>query len=182
VTRRLFLLTQVLVAGCWRLPPERVPSLVASRLLALMNRRLGYMHDVARAKWNTKSAAEDRAREASLLKAMAEAGKAHGLPPASTTAFFAAQIEAAKILQRACFREWEEERRGPFADAPDLVRDLRPKIDAVGRELLPALATFQSGVAVPESELQRLSRQFLNGPGISEEVRQAATEPLRSSG
>lgn len=180
MTRRVFLLAPFLT-GCWRLPPERVPSLAASRLLDLMNRRLGYMQDVARAKWNTKSAAVDRAREAALLMAIAEAGKAHGLPPESTTAFFAAQIEAATILQRACFREWEAERRGFFADAPDLVRDLRPRIDAVGRELLPALAAFRSSGPLSESELLRLSRQHLTGPGVSAEVRQVATVPLHSS-
>lgn len=180
MTRRVFLLAPLLV-GCWRLPPERVPSLATARLLDLMNRRLGFMHDVARAKWNTKSAAEDPAREAALLKAVADAGKAHDLAPADATAFFAAQIEAAKILQRACFREWEAERRGPFADAPDLVRDLRPQIDAVGRELLPALAAFRCVAPLPDPELLRLSREHLTGPGISEEVRRVATEPLRSS-
>ncbi len=180
MTRRLFLFAPLLV-GCWRLPPERVPSVATARLLDLMNRRLGFMHDVARAKWNTKSATEDRAREAALLKAVADAGKAHGLAPADATAFFVGQIEAAKILQRACFREWEAERRGPFADAPDLVRDLRPQIDAVGRDLLPALAAFRSVEPLPEAELLPLSRQHLAGPGISEEVRRVATEPLRSS-
>jgi hypothetical protein len=37
-------------------------------------------------------------------------------------------------------RRWKAERRGPFADAPDLKRDLTPKIDALNEKLVATLA------------------------------------------
>ncbi len=164
--------------GCWRPAPERPAPVQAERLLDLMNRRLALMLDVARAKWNTKSAVEDPAREQSLLTAVAEAGREFGLDLADTKAFFAAQIEASKMVQRASVREWEAERRGPFPDAPDLIRDLRPKIDAVGRELLASLADFNNSGRIPTEELQQLAIARLAGPGVTAEVRAVAVKPL----
>src|SRR4051794_3177508 len=77
------------------------------RLLVLMGQRLEVMHDVARYKWARKSPIEDPARERALLDDVAEGGRRLGLEPETTRSFFAAQIEAAKLIQRADFRRWE---------------------------------------------------------------------------
>ena len=168
----------VLGTGCFR-PQAGPPAPVqVDRLLELMNKRFAVMLDVARAKWNTKAPTEDPARERALLAAMADAGREFDLDPVITTAFFAAQIEAAKIIQRAAFSEWEAEKRGPFPDAPDLIRDIRPKIDAIGRELLKALAEFKRGGRIPSEELQRRAETWLVGPCVTNEVRAVAVKPL----
>ncbi|MBA4190705.1 MAG: chorismate mutase AroQ, gamma subclass [Planctomycetaceae bacterium] len=167
--------------GCWRQPsaqPTTPTTAVAERLFDLMSQRLAIMVDVARTKWNSKGAIEDPARERALVASMADAGREFKLEPAETTAFFTAQIEASKIIQREKFREWEAEGRGPFTDAPDLVRDLRPKIDAVGRELLETLAAFKAGGQIPAGELRRLAATRIVGPGVTDEVRAAAVRPL----
>lgn len=179
VTRRLFLCSAVGLAavGCWRAPPEALAPTPAERLLDRMSARLALMDDVARAKWNAKAPADDPAREAVLLRAVADAGRAHGLDPADTTAFFAAQIAAAKLVQRDRFREWAAAGRGPFADAPDLARDIRPRIDAVGRELLAALADYRAA-PVPAADIRRLAESRLTAPGVTAAVRAAAVGPL----
>jgi chorismate mutase len=150
-------------------------------LLDLMNQRLAVMYDVARAKWNTKSPAEDAARERVVLDSVAERGKEFGLDPATTRAFFAAQIEAAKMIQRAAFAMWQAEGRGPFPDAPDLARDIRPKIDDLGRKLLAALAEFQRAERLPSTELRQRAEARLVGPGVTPEVRAEAIRPLEAA-
>ena len=143
-----------------------------------MNRRLALMADVARAKWNTRSPIDDPPRERSLLAAVAEAGRDFGLDPADTTAFFAGQIEASKAVQRECFREWDAATRGPFADAPDLVRDIRPKIDAVGRDLLAGLAAYLASGRLTLVEVSALAEPRLTGAGVTAEARSLAVRPL----
>src|SRR4051812_5005565 len=109
-------------------------------ILGLMRDRLAVMHDVARWKRTSKSPIEDRGREATLLRDVADRGVALDLDPATTRAFFAAQIEAAKLVQQADFRRWESDPPPSDAPPPDLVTVLRPRIDALTRDLLAALA------------------------------------------
>jgi chorismate mutase len=172
------LLAAGLAPGCWRPPQARPDTAAAERLLDLMNRRLALMADVARAKWNTRSPIDDPPRERALLSAVAESGREFGLDPAGTTAFFAAQIEAAKAVQRACFRGWEADARGPFPDAPDLVRDMRPKIDAVGRDLLVALKAYTASGRLALAEVTALAEPRLTGAGVTAEARALAVRPL----
>ena len=96
------------------------------------------MHDVARRKWADKTPIEDPVREAALLSDVVERGQRLGIDPDRTRAFFAAQIEAAKLVQRANFRRWET--KGPEGEAPDLKTVLRPRIDALNRDMITALA------------------------------------------
>lgn len=185
MNRRTFLRStlaaSIAVGGCKRVQPEHRPFTETEHLLDLINQRLAIMFDVARTKWNTKAPVEDLARERALLAGVAEEGRGFGLDPADTTRFFAAQIEASKIIQRSCFREWEAEQRGPFPDAPDLIRELRPKITAVGRDLLIALAAFRTSGGIPPEELQKLAVVKLIGNGITDEVREAAIKPLEAA-
>lgn len=182
MNRRSFLRSVLALGagGCFRPAPPtpRTDTAAAEHLLDLMSRRLALMADVARAKWNTRSAIDDPPRERALLAAMAEAGRDHGLDPADTTAFFSAQIEAAKAVQRECFREWKAADRGQFADAPDLVRDMRPKIDAVGRELLTGLAAYLAKGRLALAEITGLAESRISGPGITAEARSVAVKPL----
>src|SRR4051812_29797952 len=104
---------------------KTVPDRELDDLLGLMRSRLEVMHDVARWKWAAKSPIEDPGREAASLRDVADRGSALGLEPAMARAFFGAQIEAAKLVQRADFRRWEADGRGPEGEAPDLAGVLR---------------------------------------------------------
>jgi chorismate mutase len=149
-------------------------------LLELVKQRLLLMHEVARAKWNAKTPLADPDREKAMLRELAEKGRALGLDPAFASGFFAAQIEASKLMQRDDFRRWEAEKRGPFADAPDLKRDLRPRIDALNSKLLTALAKARPVLRSAEPIVRRLAVKALEGEGITPEVRDSAVRPLTS--
>jgi chorismate mutase len=116
-----------------------------------------------------------------MLRELAEKGRALGLDPAFTSSFFAAQVEASKLMQRDDFRRWEAERRGPFTEALDLKRDLRPRIDALNSKLLTTLAKARPVLrSADEPIIRRLAVKALEGEGITPEVRDSAVRPLTS--
>jgi chorismate mutase len=161
-------------------PPRVDPAI--DNLLELMKQRMLLMHDVARAKWNAKTPLTDPDREKAMLRELAEKGRALGLDPAFTSSFFAAQVEASKLMQRDDFRRWEAERRGPFTEALDLKRDLRPRIDALNSKLLTTLAKARPVLrSADEPIIRRLAVKALDGEGITPEVRDSAVRPLTSA-
>jgi chorismate mutase len=180
-------LLAMVVPGCRpaMAPPSisrTAPDQSVDRLLILMRSRLDVMHDVARWKWAKKSPIEDPEREAALLQDVAAKGIPMGLHPDMTRAFFAAQIEAAKIIQRADFGRWEADHQGPEGKAPDLAGVLRPRIDALNRELLAALTKAKSHLLDrngPE-RLRERANVILVGEGVDATVRTAAIGPLLS--
>jgi chorismate mutase len=164
---------------------EAVPDPAIDRLLGLMRSRLVVMHDVARWKWASKAPIEDPGREAALLQDVADRGVALGLDPAATRAFFAAQIEAAKLVQRADFARWEADHQAPEGEAPDLARVLRPRIDSLNRDLLAALAEARPLPGKGAEAARRIrgrADEILAGDGIDGPVRDAAIRPLVPSG
>jgi chorismate mutase len=164
---------------------DAVPDRAIDRLLGLMRGRLLVMHDVAHWKWASKAPIEDPEREAALLRDVADRGSTMGLDPATTRAFFAAQIEAAKLVQRADFARWEADHRAPEGEPPDLARVLRPRIDALNRDLLAALAEAKLLPAIrnqADSRIRSRADQLLAGDGIDATARAAAIQPLIRSG
>lgn len=112
-------------------------------LRQLVDQRLAMMVDVARHKWNAKAAIEDIPREAQIIAGLTKQAADAGVRPELAEAFFRAQIEAAKTLQREHFARWEKDGAGPFTDVPDLAKDIRPRLDALTPKLLKALAESQ---------------------------------------
>ncbi len=157
------------------------PDVAFDKLLDLMQDRLDVMHDVARWKWGAKSPIEDPKREAALLDDVAKRGKALDLDPAITRAFFKAQIEAAKIVQKADFQRWETRKQGPEGEAPDLTGVLRPRIDRLNRDLLTALSQalprLRSGDGARDQFRVR-AEKILTGDGIDSVVRSTAIRSL----
>jgi chorismate mutase len=165
-------------------PPAAAKAEAFDALLGLMRSRLDVMHDVARWKWARKAPIEDPEREAALLRDVAEQGVALGLDPTTTRAFFGAQVEAAKLVQRADFGRWDADRRGPEGEAPDLAGVLRPRIDRLNRDLLAALAEAKPRLLADGARirLRNQADQILIGAGIDATVRAAAIAPFMAAG
>lgn len=191
------LLLPAVLAGCATAPPPPADhSHIQTRvtrihdpadaatvwLLSLMGERLALMTPVAQAKWNTRAPVEDARREAALVAGAAKEGQARGLPAALTERFFRAQIEAAKQVQRDHFAAWQTAGQKPFPNPPDLQRDLRPKLDALTKDLLDALAAVRPllGSEKSRTTLARHSPALLGQAGVSERAVALALEPLRS--
>jgi chorismate mutase-like protein len=115
-------------------------------LRTLIEQRLSLMTDVARAKWNTGSAIEDPVREQQLLADIAVKSQSIGISSEWAKHFFRFQIEAAKEVQYCLFAQWTAQRRGSFADVPDLRSAIRPKLDRLTGELLKDLAREWPGL------------------------------------
>lgn len=189
--RRILLLSifGLTIAACSPVvaPPDAgkaAPGQAYDDLLILMRERLDVMHDVARYKWAKKAPIEDIGRETASLQSVADRGKGMGLAPEITRAFFEAQIEAAKLVQRADFRRWKADRRGPTGKPPDLAHALRPRIDALNRDLLATLAKHQAQLrdGNAPAEIRSRAELVLTGEGINSEVRAAAIRPLIGTG
>lgn len=191
------LLVPAVLAGCATAPPppddldqiqKRVtrihdPAEAATVwLLSLMGERLALMTPVAQVKWNTAAPVEDAPREAALLAGAVKEGQARGLPAALTERFFRAQIEAAKQVQRDHFAAWQAAGQKPFPRPRNLQRDLRPKLDALTKDLLDALAAVRPHLGSEKSQaaLARHSPALLGQSGVSERPLALALEPLRS--
>jgi len=112
-----------------------------------IDQRLLLAEPVARAKWNKQAPVEDLPREAMVIAAAVEQGRALGLPADRVEAVFRAQIEASKTVQRELYARWSAQHAGRFADAPDLAAEIRPKLDLITTQLLAALAANQAILA-----------------------------------
>jgi chorismate mutase len=149
------------------------------RLLRLMERRLALMHDVARWKWGAGKPITDPERERELLQRVVERGRGKGLDPELVRSFFAAQMEAARLVQQVDFDRWEAQEPKPVADTTSLAV-LRQRIDDLNRELIDALAEVRprlSGLIVQQALPQR-AEEILTGDGLAG-VRETAIAPLR---
>lgn len=111
-----------------------------AELRGLLRERLMLGVAVAKAKWNSGAAIEDKSREAAIIAGLAQQAAALGLPADWAAQFFRAQIEASKTLQRELHTRWQGQGHKKFADAPDLARDVRPQLDALTPRILAALA------------------------------------------
>lgn len=126
------------------------PAVVAGdQLPGLMAERLGVAVEVARAKWNRDLPVDAPAREAAILDRAVALATDFNLPPAFVRAFFEAQMEAGKGLQRRLLADWRREGRGPFSTAPDLNQDIRPRLDRLTPDLLAALNARQEPPPTP---------------------------------
>jgi chorismate mutase len=149
------------------------------RLLRLMEQRLTLMHDVARWKWNAGQPITDPKRERELLQSVVERGRGKGLDPDLVRSFFAAQMEAARLVQQADFDRWKANKQEPFADTTSLAV-LRQRIDHLNRELIDALAEVRPRLSGPtvQQALPQRAEEILTGNGVAD-VRETAIAPLR---
>src|SRR5262249_27676269 len=151
------------------------------RLLRLMQQRLTPMHEVARWKWNAGQPITDAQRERELLHSVVERGHGKGLDPELVRPFFAAQLEAARLVQQADFDRWQANKQEPFAGTTSLA-GLRQRIDHLNRELIDALAELRPWLwrQTVQQALPQRAEEILTGNGLAS-VRETAIAPLRAT-
>ncbi|MFT5562315.1 MAG: cyclohexadienyl dehydratase [Candidatus Azotimanducaceae bacterium] len=132
LSQRRWLLGLLVLASC------HVAASEPRALDQLINARLSHMKDVAAYKWLHGLPIEDLAREKTVIRAARQTGLQSGLTIKSSRWFFTAQIEAAKEIQRYWFTEWQQ--TGAPQTAPDLGTEIRPKLIALGNQIVTALA------------------------------------------
>lgn len=137
--RRAFLVL-VMLSMPLAMPPAGVAGQEPLQHLAgLLERRLELGVEVARAKWNSGQPIQDIVREQAVIEATVARASAIGVDAALARNLITDQIAASRLLQQGLHDEWRRAGQPPFPDAADLRRDLRPKFDALGSELLSAL-------------------------------------------
>ena len=176
------LLASLAASGCRPagVPVAPRPDLATlDRLLGLMQQRQTLMHEVARWNWNAGQPVRDAEREREVLHSVVEGGWGKGLEPDLVRSFFAAQMEAARLVQQADFDRWKAKNQKPFADTKNLAV-LRQRIDQLNTELINALAEVRPwlwGQTVQPALPQR-AEEILTGNGLAS-VRETAITPMR---
>lgn len=171
----------LLLAGCQLSPPVLPDEHQATvdRMLGLVEERLEVAPLVARAKWNSGAAIEAPEREAQILDQVAARSAEAGIDETFARAFFQAQFEASKQVQRRLHHRWLREGRGPFDNPPDLAEEVRPVLDRLTPRLIEALGDMQHIAEIPgagtylEARAPQLVRDDFDG-----EPRTVALQPL----
>ena len=148
---------------------------LVDRVIALIDRRLALMPEVAAIKFQQQKPIADPAREREVLEQSVADAEAMHLDGEAARAFFSVQITIARAVQEDLFVRWRAGATQPPA-ARDLVRELRPELDALGRELLPAVFLASPALTdTPASALaSRLSRLLRHRGTTDEHVAELA--------
>lgn len=172
------LLAPLLMAACAITPPAATRANVR-QLLTLQKTRLDVAAPVARSKWNSGAAIDDPAREQVILDDVAARARQMGLNEQWTRRFFQDQFDAGKIVQRDLHRQWKLDHQPPFANPPDLAREVRPVLDRLTPELLSALTVLYAKRCEADmgAALAELAPEILGGD-YSAAVQQKALSAL----
>ncbi|SFW81958.1 chorismate mutase [Pseudomonas sp. NFACC09-4] len=111
-------------------------------LLNTIGERLAIANQVALSKWDSGKPVEDRQREREVIAAAVAQAPAYKLSGETVEAFFAAQIEANKLVQYIDLSDWTLEGKAPDLPRPDLAGQIRPQLDRLQKRLLQQLADF----------------------------------------
>lgn len=176
LTALLLLAAAPLASPTW---PVAAPAGAVASLLQQMRQRLALMPEVARWKWNAGRPVSDPPREAALLADVSRRAAARGVSPARARGFFAAQIEAACLVQQSAFTRWQATRQRRFATTVPLDR-LRARIDQINHQLLDVLPRAEP--ALRDRHVRRAlaadGKALLGGPEVPAAARTAALAPL----
>jgi chorismate mutase len=108
-------------------------------LLELVVERNALGDQVALSKWDSGKPVLDPVRETEVLQHVRTEAAARGLDADTAANFFAAQIEANKLVQYQLLQAWRASGRAPSGARPDLAV-LRAHLDRLQDQLLMALA------------------------------------------
>lgn len=130
------LLATTAEAASTRAPDDLTP------LLNAIGERLAIADQVALSKWDSGKPVEDRQREREVIAAAVAQAPVYKLSGETVEAFFAAQIEANKMVQYINLSDWALDGKAPDLPRPDLVGEIRPQLDRLQKRLLQQLADF----------------------------------------
>ncbi len=102
--------------------------------------RLQIAEKVALSKWDSGAPVEDASREAQVIQGAVKDGEAKGLDPAFVENFFKAQIEANKVVQYSFLSTWQRLGAVPAHAPVNLVKEIRPELDEIQKQLIVELA------------------------------------------
>jgi cyclohexadienyl dehydratase len=153
----LFLLLLSAPAGAQ--PAFTDPDADIREAFRLIGERLLLMRDVAAWKHLHHEPIVDAAREQQVLEQTVSRAAALGLEPQSARELLALQIRLAVQVQQSLASSWQSGTPAPL-QAPDLKTELRPRLDAVGEQLLRSLSLAtprlrESGAAIRFTEYAR---------------------------
>ena len=111
-------------------------------LLNSIAERLEIADQVALSKWDSHKPVEDKKREQEVIASVTAQAPSYKLDPAAAEQFFAAQIEANKLVQYTHLSDWQFQGKAPDDPRPDLVQQIRPQLDDLQKRLLQQLADF----------------------------------------
>ena len=163
-------------------PRAAADAIDLAPLCRVIGERLAVMPDVARYKWNAKLAIDDPARERQLLAIWRISAVEFGISPEWAEPFMRAQIEAAKVIQRELFAQWERAGQGALADAPDLATVIRPRLDALTPRLLRELAMAWPALSDPgqRERIRAATKTIAENAGVSPASAAVAAAPLNA--
>ena len=111
-------------------------------LLNSIAERLEIADQVALSKWDSHKPVEDKKREQEVIASVTAQAQSYKLDPTAAEQFFAAQIEANKLVQYTHLSDWQFQGKAPDDPRPDLVQQIRPRLDELQKRLLQQLADF----------------------------------------
>ncbi|MCS5495663.1 gamma subclass chorismate mutase AroQ [Cnuibacter physcomitrellae] len=124
-------------------PASAVPGGTFDAVVGLIVERLDTAPQVAASKLFTGQPVTDPAREQVVLDAAAAAAQLAGADTDYVQAVFADQIGASKLVQQSLLDQWAAGSAPAPTTAPDLATEVRPVLDRITAELVPALAAVQ---------------------------------------
>lgn len=125
-------------------PPTLAP------LLDSIVERLSIADQVALSKWDSHKPVEDRPREQDVIASVKAQAPGYKLAPEAAEQFFAAQMEANKMVQYSRLSDWHFKGKAPDTPRPDLVGKIRPQLDELQKRLLQQLADFSPDRSNPQ--------------------------------
>lgn len=148
--------------------PLRAADSPLNELYRLVDERLELMKAVALYKRAHQLPVEDLKREQAIIDRVAIDARQFGLDPATTQAFFQAQMEAGKQLQHGWLQQWQQ-RPPQGLEVVDLAKEIRPRLDEINARMLitlkSTLPTLIEADLYPEHQAQfnqRVDVELLN--------------------
>ncbi|MFF7707517.1 gamma subclass chorismate mutase AroQ [Pseudomonas sp. NPDC007930] len=125
-------------------------------LIGLMNERLALALPVAKAKWESGAAVQDRPREHQVLERVAAQAPSQGVPAAWARQLFSAQIEASKTLQYFYIQSWLAGSHTGFDTPARPLSEIRPQLDQLQARILTQMALAEPYRTHPDCPLKVL--------------------------
>jgi len=118
------------------------PPTSLAPLLDSVQQRLEIASKVALTKWDNHKPVLDAPREREVMGGAGMLAAEYKVDAALAEQFFAAQIEASKLVQYGLLSQWNAKGSAPATPRVDLAKEIRPKLDVLQKQLLERLAAF----------------------------------------